>query len=149
MSNKKEIFAGIIIIGNEVLSGRTQDINTSTIASWLNSLGIEVKEVRTIPDDKKKIIDTVNELRKKGHNPFVIKNPSTGWYYIILGVYEDEKQANSQYIQLKNPNWNKSDRLTDEYMKMVQSIMGGIDEHERMRNKKKIKKDLKNNFILN
>ena len=34
-------------------------------------------------------------------------------------------------------------------MKMVQSIMGGTDEHERLRNKKKIKKDLKDNFILN
>ena len=44
MTNKKEITAGIIIIGNEVLSGRTEDINTSTLAKWLNSLGIEVKE---------------------------------------------------------------------------------------------------------
>ena len=65
MTKKKEIFAGIIIIGNEVLSGRTKDINTSTISTWLNSLGIEVKEVRVIPDDAKTIIDTVNELRKK------------------------------------------------------------------------------------
>ncbi|MFL2886413.1 MAG: competence/damage-inducible protein A [Candidatus Pelagibacter sp.] len=64
MSNKKEIIAGIIIIGNEVLSGRTKDINTSAIATWLNSLGIKVNEVRTIPDDEKVIIDTVNELRK-------------------------------------------------------------------------------------
>ena len=65
MLNKKEIIAGIIIIGNEVLSGRTKDINTSTISTWLNSLGIEVKEVRIIPDNKKIIIDTVNVLRKK------------------------------------------------------------------------------------
>ena len=65
MPNKKEIIAGIIIIGNEVLSGRTKDINTSTISTWLNSLGIEVKEVRVIPDDEKIIIGTVNELRKK------------------------------------------------------------------------------------
>ena len=64
MTNKKEIIAGIIIIGNEVLSGRTKDVNTSTIATWLNSLGITVKEVRVIPDDKEKIIDTVNLLRK-------------------------------------------------------------------------------------
>ena len=65
MTNKKEIIAGIIIIGNEVLSGRTKDINTSTIATWLNSLGIQVKEVRIIPDDEKIIIETVNKLRKK------------------------------------------------------------------------------------
>ena len=64
MTNKKEIIAGIIIIGNEVLSGRTKDVNTSTISTWLNSLGITVKEVRVIPDDKEKIIDTVNLLRK-------------------------------------------------------------------------------------
>ena len=65
MENKKEIIAGIIIIGNEVLPGRTKDINTSTIALWLNSLGIEVKEVRVIPDVEKIIIDNVNEFRKK------------------------------------------------------------------------------------
>ena len=43
MTNKKEITAGIIIIGNGVLSGRTKDINTSTLTKWLNSLG-RVKE---------------------------------------------------------------------------------------------------------
>ena len=64
MTNKKEIIAAIIIIGNEVLSGRTKDINTSSIAIWLNSIGIKVNEVRTIPDDEKVIVDTVNELRK-------------------------------------------------------------------------------------
>ena len=65
MTNKKEIIAAIIIIGNEVLSGRTKDLNTSTIASWLSSLGIDVQEVRVIPDTEKIIVDTVNELRNK------------------------------------------------------------------------------------
>ena len=65
MTNKKEIFAGIIVIGNEILSGRTQDTNTSTLSLWLNSLGIKVQEVRTIPDIEEVIIQTVNELRKK------------------------------------------------------------------------------------
>ena len=65
MKNKKDIFAGIIVIGNEILSGRTQDTNTSTISVWLNSLGIKVQEVRIIPDIEKNIINTVNELRNK------------------------------------------------------------------------------------
>ena len=65
MTNKKEIFAGIIVIGNEILSGRTQDTNTSTLSIWLNSLGIKVQEVRVIPDTEETIINTVNELRKK------------------------------------------------------------------------------------
>ena len=63
MTNKKVITAGIIIIGNEVLSGRTKDINTSTLAKWLNTLGIQVKEVRIVPDDEIAIIHTVNFLR--------------------------------------------------------------------------------------
>tara|TARA_B100000287_G_scaffold115782_1_gene107733 strand:+ start:389 stop:1141 length:753 start_codon:yes stop_codon:yes gene_type:complete len=65
MTNKKEIIASIIIIGNEVLSGRTKDLNTSIISVWLNSIGIIVREVRVIPDIEKIIVDTVNELRKK------------------------------------------------------------------------------------
>ena len=65
MKNKKEIFCGIIVIGNEILSGRTQDTNTSTLSIWLNSLGIKVQEVRIIPDVEEEIIKTVNELRKK------------------------------------------------------------------------------------
>ena len=65
MTNKKEINAGIIVIGNEILSGRTQDTNTSTISEWLNTIGIKVMESRAIPDIEKYIIDTVNELRNK------------------------------------------------------------------------------------
>lgn len=65
MTNNKEIIAGIIIIGNEILSGRIKDLNTSSISIWLNSLGIRVKEVRVIPDIEQNIINTVNELRKK------------------------------------------------------------------------------------
>ncbi len=65
MDNKKEINAAILIIGNEVLSGRTKDINTSTLATWLNTIGITVKEVRVVPDIEITIINTVNELREK------------------------------------------------------------------------------------
>ena len=65
MTNKKEVLAGIIIIGNEILSGRTKDLNTSSISTWLNTLGIKVKEVRIIPDIEKTIIDTVQDFKKK------------------------------------------------------------------------------------
>ena len=58
-------FLTCFIIGNEILSGRTKDLNTSSISIWLNSLGIKVKEVRVIPDIEQTIINTVNELRKK------------------------------------------------------------------------------------
>ena len=65
MEDKKEILAGIVIIGNEILSGRTKDTNTSCLALWLNSIGVKVAEVRVIPDIESKIVDTVNTLRKK------------------------------------------------------------------------------------
>ena len=58
-----KIKASLLIIGNEILSGRTQDTNTSTIAQWLNSIGVRVNEVRVIPDIENTIIDTVNYLR--------------------------------------------------------------------------------------
>ena len=64
MTKNIKVNAAILIIGNEILSGRTQDTNTSTIALWLNSIGVQVQEVRVIPDIEKTIIDTVNMLRK-------------------------------------------------------------------------------------
>ena len=64
MSKKAKVNAAILIIGNEILSGRTQDTNTSTIAAWLNSLGVLVGEVRVVPDIEKIIVETVNLLRK-------------------------------------------------------------------------------------
>jgi molybdenum cofactor synthesis domain-containing protein len=56
--------AAIIIIGNEVLSGRTQDSNTQYIARGLASRGIILGEVRVIPDIENVIVETVNSLRK-------------------------------------------------------------------------------------
>ena len=63
MSKKTKVNAGIIIIGNEILSGRTKDTNTSTIAVWLNSIGVKVEEVRVIPDVETTIIETLNLLK--------------------------------------------------------------------------------------
>ena len=57
MKKNTKVNAAILIIGNEILSGRTQDTNTSTLAIWLNSLGVQVNEVRVIPDTKKTIIE--------------------------------------------------------------------------------------------
>ena len=64
MTKNKKVNAAILIIGNEILSGRTQDTNTTTIALWLNSIGVKVQEVRVIPDIENIIIETVNHLRK-------------------------------------------------------------------------------------
>ena len=57
--------ASLIIIGNEILSGRTQDKNLAYLAIWLNEIGIQLAEVRVIRDEENEIIETVNLLRKK------------------------------------------------------------------------------------
>ena len=62
---KKKVNAAIIIIGNEILSGRTQDVNVVAISSWLNELGVKLEEVRVIPDIENSIIQTIKEVRKK------------------------------------------------------------------------------------
>ena len=62
----KKVNAAILIIGNEILSGRTQDKNVAFISNWLNSkCGILVEEVRIIPDVEKKIVNNVLLLSKK------------------------------------------------------------------------------------
>jgi len=60
-----EVRAALIIIGNEVLSGRTQDANLQYLALGLNEVGVQLKEVRVIPDDEAEIIATINALRAK------------------------------------------------------------------------------------
>jgi molybdenum cofactor synthesis domain-containing protein len=60
-----EVSAALLIIGNEILSGRTQDANLAYIALGLNEVGVRLKEVRVVPDDEREIIDAVNALRAR------------------------------------------------------------------------------------
>ena len=57
--------ASIIVIGNEILSGRTQDINSNYLAKKLSSVGVLLREIRVIPDEKSKIIEVVRIESKK------------------------------------------------------------------------------------
>ena len=57
--------AAFIIIGDEVLSGRTTDKNLNFLATELTKMGINLKEVRVVPDDENEIVEAVNVLRKK------------------------------------------------------------------------------------
>ena len=57
--------ASLVIIGDEILSGRTEDKNLAYLAKWLGKLGISLSEVRVVLDDEGAIISSVNSLRKK------------------------------------------------------------------------------------
>ena len=95
MTKNKKVNAAILIIGNEILSGRTQDTNTSTIALWLNSIGVKVNEVRVIPDIESTIIDTVNHLRKC--NDYVFTTGGIGPTHDDITAQSISKAFNLEY----------------------------------------------------
>ncbi|MGB0749191.1 MAG: competence/damage-inducible protein A [Magnetospiraceae bacterium] len=64
MNQEKKVTAAIIVIGDEVLSGRTRDANIQFLASALGEMGIQLAEARVIPDDQERIVEAVNTLRK-------------------------------------------------------------------------------------
>ena len=64
MTSPQKIWtAGLIVIGDEILSGRTHDKNIAQVASWLQVQGIRLAEVRVVPDVEEKIVEAVNSLR--------------------------------------------------------------------------------------
>ncbi|MCC7276394.1 MAG: competence/damage-inducible protein A [Alphaproteobacteria bacterium] len=63
--DKKTVTACVVVIGNEILSGRTKDANLPFLAERLNAVGVRLMEARVIPDVPQTIIDTVNEVRAK------------------------------------------------------------------------------------
>jgi len=95
MIKNKKVNAAILIIGNEILSGRTHDTNTSTIALWLNSIGVKVQEVRVIPDIEETIIDTVNHLRKV--NDYVFTTGGIGPTHDDITAQSISKAFNLNY----------------------------------------------------
>src|SRR5215203_5936460 len=59
------VTAGILVIGDEILSGRTKDKNIGFIAEYLTNIGIDLKEVRVVADDETDIVDALNALRHR------------------------------------------------------------------------------------
>jgi molybdenum cofactor synthesis domain-containing protein len=62
-SQSRQWTAALVVIGDEILSGRTQDSNVAQVATWLNEQGIRLAEVRIVPDDQLRIAEAVNGLR--------------------------------------------------------------------------------------
>ena len=95
MIKNTKVNASILIIGNEILSGRTQDTNTRSIAIWLNSIGVKVDEVRVIPDIENTIVDTVNYLRK--NNDYVFTTGGIGPTHDDITAQSISKAFNLKY----------------------------------------------------
>jgi molybdenum cofactor synthesis domain-containing protein len=65
MSAEMPKTAAVLVIGDEILSGRTQDTNSNAIARFLAGLGIDLKEIRLVPDDENEIVAGLNALRSR------------------------------------------------------------------------------------
>jgi molybdenum cofactor synthesis domain-containing protein len=63
MAQSRNWTAALVVIGDEILSGRTQDANVAQVATWLNRQGIRFEEVRIVPDRQDRIVEAVNVLR--------------------------------------------------------------------------------------
>jgi molybdenum cofactor synthesis domain-containing protein len=63
MSSEQSVTAALIVIGDEILSGRTKDVNIAATAEFCTDLGIDLKEVRVVSDDTDDIVAAVNALR--------------------------------------------------------------------------------------
>ena len=65
MATTSQVTAAVLIIGDEILSGRTQDTNLNFIAKYLGTYGVDLAEARVVPDVKAEIIDALNALRTR------------------------------------------------------------------------------------
>jgi molybdenum cofactor synthesis domain-containing protein len=62
---KETVTAALLVIGDEILSGRTKDKNIGYVADYLTALGIDLKEVRVVGDEEAAIVDALNALRRR------------------------------------------------------------------------------------
>jgi molybdenum cofactor synthesis domain-containing protein len=110
MNKITQVNASILIIGNEILSGRTKDTNTSTLALWLNTLGVKIEEIRVVPDIEEIIVDTINKLRKKYKYVF-----TTGG----IGPTHDDitAQSASKAFGLKYESHKEAFKILEKYYK--------------------------------
>src|SRR5690554_1443819 len=63
MPSADSVTAGLLVIGDEILSGRTKDVNIGATADFCTDLGIELKEVRVVSDETDEIVDALNAMR--------------------------------------------------------------------------------------
>ena len=105
------VTAGILVIGDEILSGRTKDKNIGFIAEYLTNIGIDLKEVRVVADDEADIIAALDALRSR--YTYVFTTGGIGpTHDDITAAIEREKELKKwrrewkiNLIEQDNPNW--------------------------------------------
>ena len=81
------VSAAILVIGDEILSGRTKDKNIGYIAEYLTNIGIELREVRVVPDVTEEIVAALNALQFDRHRPTSAAVAPSGFRRLVLWRY--------------------------------------------------------------
>src|SRR6201994_2270861 len=115
--------ACLLVIGNEVLSGRTQDANIKFLATRLGEIGIPLREVRVIPDVADTIIATVNEVRAKFDHVF-----TTGG----IGPTHDDITSECVAAAFGVP-WERHPEAWERMASYYEKARGGIGEFNAAR----------------
>jgi molybdenum cofactor synthesis domain-containing protein len=119
---KDIVTAAFIIIGDEILSGRTQDANLNFLALELTEIGISLKEVRVVPDIEEEIILALNHLRKKFD--YIFTSGGIGPTHdditalSIAKAFEEELILNQQGVEILAHHYGK-DNLNEARLKMA------------------------------
>jgi molybdenum cofactor synthesis domain-containing protein len=122
MNKKEPLKAALVIIGNEILSGRTQDLNTKYIAERLAGKGIALTEIRVVPDLEDKIIKAVNEL--KGRVDYLFTTGGIGPTHdditaeSIAKAFGVKLEANAEALKILQGNYKTTD-LNQARLKMT------------------------------
>lgn len=127
MSHNQNYTAAVIVIGNEILSGRTQDTNTAYIAKTLSGRGVRLMEVRVIPDVAETIIATVNALRPAYDYVFTTGGIGPTHDDItaesIAGAFDVALERNAQAYAILEAYYGR-DQLTDARLRMARIPAG-------------------------
>ena len=126
MKNLEKVFAAVLVIGNEILSGKTVDKNINYIATRCKKIGITLKEVRIIADDKNDIKKSVLELANKYDHVFTTGGIGPTHDDItassIAEAFNDELILHEEAFQLLKDYYNKSNIDLNESRKKMAYI---------------------------
>jgi molybdenum cofactor synthesis domain-containing protein len=127
-ADDRGVTAALLVIGDEILSGRTKDKNIGSIAEYLTAIGIDLKEVRVVSDDRDAIVEAVNALRAR--NTYLFTTGGIGPTHdditadaisqaLGIPLYEDPRIIAAMLERLKPEDLNEARRRMARTARMV------------------------------
>jgi molybdenum cofactor synthesis domain-containing protein len=123
----ERVTAGVLIIGDEILSGRTQDTNLRDIARYLGTFGVDVAEARTVPDVHEEIVTALNALRER--YDYVITTGGIGPTHdditadAVAAAFNTELYEHPDIVAMMQARWG--DQLNPARRRMARVPVGG------------------------